>query len=66
MFKKYSGEITGVVVVLIGFLSNQFGLPFFEEDVTKVIANILEVVGMATVYLKRISKGDVTPLGVRK
>ena len=61
--KAFSTELTAVLVLIFTQILGQW----FTDGTAKEVA-VFVVAGLAALYLwfKRVSRGDVTPLGFRK
>ena len=53
----------GIIVMVLGFLAQVFGVPFFADDVSDIVSKVGEVIGMAVALYGRYRIGGVSPLG---
>lgn len=61
--KNQSVTLTGILISLLAYASEHFGLGIEESDITSFVLNLAQIVGMLIVYYDRWSKGDVNFLG---
>ena len=73
MFQNYSQTYAANITIAVGFLlpfiNNllaKYGIQFASNDVVFVVGEVLNAGGIIWAIVHRLSKGDVTPLGVRK
>ena len=64
--RNYSITYVGVIVMVLGFLAQVFGVPFFADDVSDIVSKIGEVIGMAVALYGRYRIGGISAFGIRK
>jgi len=65
-FDKYSREIAGVLVLIVTFVLQLFGIDILEEQLGEIILKFVQFGSAIFIYISRINKGDVTLAGIRK
>ena len=63
---KPSLTISGLVVILLGFLFEQFGVEIAQAEIQSFINVGLQIIGLVMAYVGRVRVGDITALGFKK
>lgn len=58
--------ITGLIVIVVGFVLNKVGLPLAEGSLETTITTLVQIVGFIIAYIGRMRQGDITLLGKKK
>lgn len=67
MFKKYSSEYTAILATLLAPVAGNYFSDACAGEVSGVIAGgFIALLSAGYLLIKRWSKGDISPLGVRK
>lgn len=67
MFSKYSSEYAGIITLLVAPLIGNYLSDACAGEVSALVGTTLvSLITAGILLVKRYSKGDVTPLGVRK
>lgn len=59
----YSLTYRGVIIMLLGFVLNQAGMPFVEEDLSKWVEFAFVLGGALAAFYGRFRKGDLKWFG---
>lgn len=65
MFESYSKEITGVLIAFLTLILPKIGVPVLES-LPELVQGGVGFLSLLLIYVGRVQKGDVTPLGKRK
>ncbi len=63
---KFSLTYTGIIVSVVGYLLNKFGVPFESGQVEVVVANGVIVAGWVIAIIGRWRHGDISVCGFKK
>ena len=55
--------ITGLAVLILGFVLNKIGVPIAEGNLETTIATLIEVIGGIVVFWGRYRQGDINIFG---
>ena len=58
--------ITGLVVLVGGFLAEKFGIPLADGALEITIITLIEIFGAIIAYIGRYRQGDINILGRKK
>lgn len=61
--QKQSLTITGLIVMLIGFLFQQAGYDIEQTKIDDFVMVLVQIIGMIGVYWGRYRQGDITLIG---
>jgi ABC-type iron transport system FetAB permease component len=63
MSKKQSLTITGLIVILLGFILEKSGLEIGTDRLQTFVEVLLQLGGFVIAYIGRVRQGDVNILG---
>ena len=64
--QKFSVTITGLIVIVIGLILKQLGIPYVEADINTVATNIMQIAGIVISWYGRTRQGDVGLSGFKR
>ena len=62
---KYSVTIKGLIVILIGLVSQGSGLPILEDDTETFVSVVIQLIGIGIAWYGRVRKNDIDIMGKR-
>lgn len=70
MFPNYSQTYAAAITAFVGLLFSAaaafgFSLPFTSDELTFILGQVINLIGIAWVLIHRFSKGDVNAVGGR-
>ena len=63
---KPSLTISGLVVILLGFLFEQFGVEIAQAEIQSFINVGLQIIGLVMAYVGRVRAGGINVFGFKK
>lgn len=63
---KQSLTITGLAILLLGFLLSKTGVPLAEGELESTVITIIKIIGFVSAYVGRVRQGDVNALGMKE